>query len=142
MENIQNYNTDILNKNQAKIDFDNIKLESLNVSEANIINSYIGSVDLSKIKGTQHPNYKNKTWSILLEQLGRKSPRAAPNLRNLKDNPNYYLSKEEKDTWSFYKKNNYYYINEGNHRTIFARYFFYLNNIEPIIYGVNIKELT
>ncbi|MDK2050876.1 hypothetical protein [Aliarcobacter butzleri] len=137
-----NYNTSILEIDHSRTNFANIILEEIRVCEASVKKRYIGSVNLLKVKGTTHPKYINKSWSELLDELGRKSPRAKSNIQHLKDNPNYYFNDEEKETWSFYKRNDDYYIDQGNHRTILARYFFYLNNITPIIHGIIIKEIN
>lgn len=114
----------------------------------------IGSVDLSFVVGTTHPDYAGKSWGELKPVVGslegdfinnrdvafQPLKRAVANVGALARNPEYYLSKEEKDYWSFYEIDGQYYIASGNNRTIIGRYFFYLNDLDPIVHGVKVTK--
>jgi hypothetical protein len=112
-------------------------------------------VDLSSVVGTCHPKYQNKTWFDLKPVPGSlrgdcvnnisvaKQPMrgAIANVQQLEKNPGYYLSSVKKEDWSFYKVGNKYYIREGNNRTVVARFFFLLNNLEPVIKNVKVHSV-
>ena len=55
-------------------------------------------------------------------------------------NPEYYFSEEKKENWGFYKVGKKFYIEDGNHRTIIARFFLNLNNLPEVIKGVSVTE--
>ncbi|MGR5159963.1 hypothetical protein [Vibrio owensii] len=112
-------------------------------------------VNLSSVVGTCHPKYGNKTWFDLkpvpgslggdfindisvAKQLMRG---AIENVRQLETNPDYYLSSARKEEWSFYKVGNSYYIKEGNNRTVVARFFFLLNDLDPVIKNVKVHSV-
>lgn len=137
------YKTSILEMETSTIEFANYKLKKFLKCEADItIEPYIGDVNLSEVVGTRHPDYIDKSWVELLTILGRDSPRAKSKIELLNGTPEYYLNEEKKETWSFYKDIDGYYIDQGNHRTVLGRFFFYLNKIEPIVHGVTIKEVS
>lgn len=114
-----------------------------------------GSVDLSKVKGTDHSDYCNCTWIELLptnpddfthldywerfKHEGRMK-RGWNCIRDMRDNPAYYMDESEKDHWSFHKVGDYYYISQGNHRTVMARFLLSLNGLPEIVHGVSVTE--
>ncbi|MDD9158396.1 hypothetical protein PVK64_19715 [Aliivibrio sp. S4TY2] len=112
-------------------------------------------VNLSSVVGTCHPKYGNKTWFDLKPVPGslrgdfinnisvsKQLMRGAiENVRQLEKNPDYYLSSVQKEEWSFYKVGNNYYIKEGNNRTVVARFFFLLNDLDPVIKNVRVHSV-
>jgi hypothetical protein len=114
-----------------------------------------GSVDLTRVRGTVHSDYSGSTWLELLptnpddfthleywERLGHegKMKRGWRCLRAMRENPTYYLNEEEKEHWGFYKIGSDYYISEGNHRTVVARFLLALNERPEIVRGVSVTE--
>jgi hypothetical protein len=137
------------------VPFFNDKLQHIDTSKVMIISQSIEDVDLSKVIGTSHPKYHGKTWGQLKPVPGSlradifdinvadQPLRGAVALSDLLvRNPEYYIDDGIKDNWTFYKLNDDYYIVEGNNRTVIARFFFHLNNIEPIIRNVKVKIVT
>lgn len=61
-------------------------------------------------------------------------------VRQMRENPMYYLEKSEKEHWSFSKVGEDYFVTEGNHRTILARFLLSLNGLPAIVHGVAITE--
>lgn len=112
-------------------------------------------VNLSSVVGTCHPKYGNKTWFDLKPVPGslrgdfvndmsvatQLMRGAIENVRQLENNPTYYQSAVQKEEWSFYKVGNDYYIKEGNNRTVVARFFFLLNDLEPVIRNVKVHTV-
>lgn len=114
-----------------------------------------GSVDLSKVKGTDHPNYCGNTWMELLPtnpddfmhldywerfQHEGRMKRGWSCVCAMRANPAYYTDVSEKDHWSFHKVGDSYYISQGNHRTIMARFLLSLNGFPEVVYGVSVTE--
>lgn len=114
-----------------------------------------GCVDLSKVRGTNHSNYCNSTWMELLptnpddfmhldywERFKHqgKMKRGWNCIRSMRENPAYYISVSEKDHWSFCKVGDHYYISQGNHRTVMARFLLSLNGLPEIVHGVSVTE--
>ncbi len=133
-------NTSLVDIDFEKNDFANTTLKELSFCYNDLENDTIGSVDLAKVIGTSHPKYYNKTWRELLDLLYNNSDRSKAKREKLKDNPEYYLSKDEKDTWTFAERNGEYYVIEGNHRTIIGRFFLNLNSLSQIVHGVKIYQ--
>ncbi len=116
---------------------------------------YNVSVPLNQVVGSYHPNYANQTWIDLLPARF-KSEKNIPDfseknnfdrMRNgdewaekLGKDPEYYFLDEKKENWGFYKFGEKFYINDGNHRTIIARFFLNLNNLPEIVKGVSVTE--
>lgn len=114
-----------------------------------------GCVDLSKVKGTDHPDYCDSTWIELLptnpddfahidywerfKHEGRMK-RGWNCIRDMRDNPGYYTDTSEKNHWSFCKVGDHYYISQGNHRTVMARFLLSLNGLPEVVHGVSITE--
>ena len=103
------------------------------------------SVDLSLVVGTEHPDYKGCTW---LELLG--NPPGGPTahlkrirgrLSDLHREPEYYLNSSKKDHWGFYLLNGEYFVSEGMHRTVVARFFLACNDRPTIVHGVSVTQL-
>lgn len=65
------------------------------------------------------------SWGSCLE--GSWLKRLDRRLKELDDNPNYYLSVEPKEELSFKKVGEYYFITGGKHRTIIARFLAHFN---------------
>lgn len=107
---------------------------------------WVGSVDLTRVVGTSHPDYAGLTWRDLRPKAPGETglqhlKRAGQTMDWLRSNPTYYLEKQDKLTWSFYELNGDYYIAEGNHRTVVARYFLLANGLPPVVHGVTITSL-
>ena len=98
-------------------------------------------IDITKIKGTNHPDYKNLTWENFLKSLKRGS-----NLNHL------YCSGEERLSVKYYYDIEYrktclasgdwnidvlndeeYYISDGNHRSTISKFLATLNVIPKMI---------
>jgi hypothetical protein len=104
-----------------------------------------GTVDLSRVVGTEHPDYQGSAW---LELLGNppggpsvKLKRIRSGLRYLQESPDYYLRPDKKEDWSFYLVNGYYHVTSGMHRTVISRFFLAGNNLPQTISGVSITEI-
>jgi hypothetical protein len=127
-------------------------LNELDTQKIEVGTPSVGSVNLSKVVGTTHPDYFGKAWGELKPipgTLGRDFvnnvqlncpplKRAYGNVKELDSNPQYYLNSEDKYHWSFYEIDGDYYISSGNNRTIIGRLFLHLNDREPIIHGVKV----
>lgn len=115
-----------------------------------------GKVDLSRVRGTSHPNYHGLSWLELLPtnpddyvhldywQRFRHEgnmKRGWSCLHAMRRNPDYYLDSTKKDHWSFYKVLDSYYIAQGNHRTVMARFLLSLNGLPEVIRGVSVREI-
>jgi hypothetical protein len=105
-----------------------------------------GSVDLSLVVGTEHPNYHGSSW---LELLGNPPGRPAGRLKRIHggllemvSTPDYYLSNDEKDNWSFYLVNGRYYVSTGMHRTVIGRFLLACNDCPTVVSGVAVTELV
>ena len=98
-------------------------------------------VDVTKIKGTNHPDYKNLTWENFLKSLKRGS-----NLNHLycsgeeRLSVKYYYDIEYRKTclsdsaWSIDVLNDEeYYISDGNHRSTISKFLATLNVIPKTI---------
>ncbi|MGB0893582.1 MAG: hypothetical protein ACPGUD_04185 [Parashewanella sp.] len=59
------FNTLIEDINLEDLPFSTDLLSELNVQKIKVGASYIGSVNLSKVVGTTHPDYCEKTWGEL-----------------------------------------------------------------------------
>ncbi|WP_228896884.1 hypothetical protein [Acidovorax sp. Leaf73] len=110
------------------------------------IHRSMGTVDLSQVAGTEHPDYYGSSW---LELLGNPPGRPSGRLKRIhggllemSSNPDYYLSTQKKSNWSFYLVNGKYYISCGTHRTIIGRFLLSCNGLPTVISGVGITELV
>jgi len=146
-------NTDIESLIDDNVPFSNDELQEFDHLKYDLSEHYVGSVDLSKIKGCTHPDYTGAKWQELKPLKGtlegdrdktsvayQRLKRAISNVKDLDKNPSYYLSKEPKDYWSFYEVNGDFYISSGVHRTIIARYFLFLNGLPQVVHGVKITK--
>ena len=128
------------------IEFDNRGYET--------VETFVGSVDLSKVRGCYHPDYAGMTWAQLKPAAGsldgdkndfriayQPLKRAASNAKNLHRNPGYYLGEDEKHHWSFYELSGEYFISSGVHRTVIGRFFLWLNKLPPSVHGVSVTRL-
>lgn len=106
----------------------------------------VTSVDLSRVIATTHPDYAGSTWGDLKPRpVGPRAEtmkRQSLNLSLLEQNPDYYLSRDEKEHWSFYRLGDQYIIETGNHRTIYARFFLAANGLAPRVHGVSVCDIT
>lgn len=94
------------------------------------------SINVFLVKGTKHPDYINLSWKELLE----KGKRMSLNLSLLETNPDYYFQTDKKlPTMSYIQIDggDYYVLNDGNHRTCIAKFFFYFND-KTELHGVNV----
>lgn len=144
------WNTFLEGIDLEKMPFSDDVLSYLDTHSIDVGEPQVGSVDLSKVVGTTHPDYCGKTWGQLKPVLGTSEgdfinnravafqglKRAVGNVRALERNPNYYFSDEKKDHWSFYQIGDEYYISSGNNRTVIGRLFLHLNCREQVVHGV------
>lgn len=115
-----------------------------------------GLVDLAKVCGTDHCDYYGSTWLELLpsnpddyehlEYWSRlahegKMKRGWNCIKELRNNPNYYIDRSPKEHWSFAKVGENYFVTQGNHRTVVGRFFLSLNNLPTLVHGVSITEI-
>jgi hypothetical protein len=156
------FNTDIHTLLKTKTPpFTNDRLERFRYSDYSGLPQNMSkneSVDLRKVIGTNHPDYSDMTWGELLpgdpkitEQMECWSrerseaeglmKRGMACLKDLYSNPGYYTSTGRKEHWSFSKVGDNYYITEGNHRTVLARFFLHLNGLPEVIHGVSVTEI-
>lgn len=105
-----------------------------------------GTVDLSRVVGTEHTDYQGSSW---LELLGNPPGRPSGRLKRvhgglleLVSTPGYYLSNDEKDNWSFYLVGGQYYVSCGMHRTVIGRFLLACNGLPTIVSGVAVTELV
>lgn len=105
-----------------------------------------GTVDLSLVVGTEHPDYYGSSW---LQLLGNPPGRPAGRLKRIHggllemvSTPNYYLSNDEKNHWSFYLVNGRYYVSTGIHRTVIGRFLLACNGLPTVVFGVAVTELV
>lgn len=167
MQNISSDNvshqwlTHIEDISDSEFSFSDDVLAAFDVRKYQVGDSYSGSVDLTKVRGCWHPDYRGRKWRELKPIPGTlKNDRANPgvgnqhlkriikNAQSLDLNPDYYLRDEEKHHWSFYEYNGFLYVEAGVHRTVLGRYFLAANDLPPLIHNVNIvpcsdkEELT
>lgn len=148
------YQTRIEDIDLADVPFADDLLEAFDERCFQIVETFVGSVDLSKVRGCYHPDYAGMTWGQLKPVLGsvegdRNDPkvafqslkRAVENTKDLHRNPDYYLGKDEKGHWSFYELSGEYFISSGVHRTVIGRFFFWLNGLPPLVHGVSVARL-
>lgn len=80
------------------------------------------SVPLSRICGSDHPNYAGRTWRFILED----AERISRNLQEAIDNPDYYTNHaqclSDSDEIAYVKINDDYYVEAGNHRTTISKF--------------------
>jgi hypothetical protein len=104
------------------------------------------TVDLSRVRGLWHPDYPDLSWGELVGCAASKTrerlKRFDACLRELRDNPYYYLNVGRKEDWSFFEVDGDYYISSGNHRTVVARFFLELNGQPPLVHGVAVMSLS
>lgn len=96
------------------------------------------TVNIFRIKGTQHPDYAGLTW---LEFL-KKGKRMPLNLALFDSNPAYYLECLEKSPRMFFQglDGGYLYVGgDGNHRTAIARAFFFIEG-RNALHGVDLTD--
>ena len=96
------------------------------------------SVNIFRVKGTQHPDYAGLTWLEFLET----GKRMALNLNFFKTNPDYYRQTEKKIPSMYYQSidgGELYVGGDGNHRTAICKAFFYLTG-ETTLHGVTVTD--
>jgi len=144
------WNTFLEGVDLETVPFSDDVLSYLDARSIDVGDPQVGSVDLSKVVGTTHRDYCGKTWGQLKPVPGTSEAdfisnrdvafqglkRAVGNIQSLERNPDYYVSDEEKDHWSFYQVGDEYYISSGNNRTVIGRLFLHLNGRKEIVHGV------
>lgn len=146
--------TNIEDLDVREIPFSSAVLSNFTTTNYDLISSRKGSVDLSKIIGCAHPRYAGLSWGILkpsrIDVYGDSADpdfenqtlkRARLRMHDLKETPEYFLSFIEKEHWSFAEVDGSFYVTEGVHRSVIARYFFHLNGLPPIVHGVAIAKM-
>ena len=96
------------------------------------------SVNIFRVKGTQHPDYAGLSWIDFLE----KGKRMELNLNWLKTNPDYYRRTDKKIPSMYYQSidgGELYVGEDGNHRTAICKAFFYLTG-ETTLRGVTVTD--
>jgi hypothetical protein len=104
---------------------------------------YKGDVDLNRLIGGDtyfglFTDYCDRTWSSLLQKGMRRSE---ANLEYLKNNPEYYLSTEERKNTGFVELRGNFYIRSGWHRTLISKYFYHYNNLPMVIKNATIEKI-
>ncbi|AQU82653.1 MULTISPECIES: hypothetical protein [unclassified Halomonas] len=146
------WNTLLEEMDLETVPFSDNTLSYLDKRNIDVGEPQVGSVDLSKVVGTTHPDYCDKTWGELKPIPGTSEgdfinnrdvafqglKRAVVNIQSLERNPDYYFSDEEKEHWSFYQIGDEYYISTGNNRTVIGRLFLHLNEQEEVVHGVRV----
>ena len=143
--------TDIENIEDVVFSFTNDMLIEFDESRYVKGKTYIGTVDLNRVKGCWHPDYRGCMWGELKSVPGtlkgdRSDPivgnqilkRVIQGARELADNPEYYLNGDSKDHWSFYEYKGDFYIEAGVHRTVLGRYFLAANALPQEIRNISI----
>lgn len=94
-------------------------------------------VDLRDVIG-HGQGYGELTWGGMLGKLSRLESR----LKELQQNPTYYLSLEGKHDWSFIKVEGKLFIDQGKHRSVILRYLAHYNPSlfpnGPVVSGVKV----
>lgn len=138
---------------QKLVYFDELKYRNYELRQI-----WRSTVDLTKVVGTAHEDYASYSWIELLPRDYRSHSeeefqwaektgvqgllhRGWERLSELHSNPEYYLNAKTKHHMSFYKLNDHYYINDGNHRTVLARLFLGLNSLPQKIKGVTVMQI-
>ena len=146
------YLTHIEDMDFSAVQFANEKLEFL--SPLTIINDYSHiridtnqSVDLRNLVGTSFDTYAEYPfYQYIVGVNGVMFKGMERGLEDLKKTPEYFVREGEKiPPWSFYQvvenDKESLFIEDGQHRTIIARFFFALNNIDPIVHGVSVIRI-
>ncbi|CCO44184.1 hypothetical protein VIBNISOn1_1050010 [Vibrio nigripulchritudo SOn1] len=87
--------------------------------------SYMGVIPVDQVVGIDQMYGDDATWSDCLNGAWLK--RIERNLEALTSNPLYYLDTQEKSGLSFIKIGDHYFISQGKHRTVIARFFKHFN---------------
>ena len=98
-----------------------------------------GSVNVFRIVGTRHPDYKNMSWRWMIEN-GKRMPE---NLALHGTNPGYYLETSRKVpemTYITLDGLDFYVSTDGNHRSAIARFDFHYRGITTL-HGVSIEDV-
>ncbi|EIJ75181.1 MAG: hypothetical protein C75L2_00020079 [Leptospirillum sp. Group II 'C75'] len=98
-----------------------------------------GSVNVFRIVGTRHPDYKNMNWLWMIEN-GKRMPE---NLELHRSNPGYYLEtvrKVPEMTYITMDGLDFYVSTDGNHRSAIARFDFHYRGITTL-HGVSIEDV-
>ena len=98
-----------------------------------------GSVNVFRIVGTRHPDYKNMSWGWMIEH-GKRMPE---NLFLHGTNPGYYLEKGRKIpemTYLTLDGLDYFVNTDGNHRSTIARFDFHNRGLTTL-HGVTIEDV-
>ena len=98
-----------------------------------------GSINVFRIVGTRHPDYKNMNWRWLIEN-GKRMPE---NLALHETNPDYYLETSRKIpemTYITMDGLDFYVSTDGNHRSAIARFDFHYRGITTL-HGVSIEDV-
>ncbi|MHB1285537.1 MAG: hypothetical protein ACYCYP_03080 [Leptospirales bacterium] len=98
-----------------------------------------GSVNVFRIVGTRHPDYKNMSWRWMIEN-GKRMPE---NLALHETNPGYYLETSRKIpemTYITMDGLDFYVSTDGNHRSAIARFDFHYRGITTL-HGVSIEDV-
>ncbi|MCG9575353.1 hypothetical protein L1D14_03795 [Vibrio tubiashii] len=133
--NLQQLNND----QKAPFSDDTIHNYGTYIRENNIylqhkVDRHVEDIPIDKIVGIDQM-YGDGTWGECLE--GSWLKRLERNLTELSDKPNYYLTDTAKDGISFIKIGDMYFIKQGKHRTIIARFLAHFNpdhftNVSPL----------
>ena len=98
-----------------------------------------GSINVFRIVGTRHPDYKNMSWRWMIEN-GKRMPE---NLALHETNPGYYLETSRKSpemTYITMDGLDFYVSTDGNHRSAIARFDFHYRGITTL-HGVSIEDV-
>lgn len=95
------------------------------------------SIPVSNIIGSSHPNYQGISWSNFM--AGGK--RIESRIKQVDESPEYYYAPGQKDHIGFLKFSNGYFIEAGNHRSVIAKFLFFLDDkYNQYLHGVYVTE--
>lgn len=98
-----------------------------------------GSVNVFRIVGTRHPDYKNMSWRWMIEN----GKRMSENLELHRTNPVYYFETTRKIpemTYITMDGLDFYVSTDGNHRSAIARFDFHYRGLTTL-HGVSIDDI-
>lgn len=95
------------------------------------------SIPVSNIIGSCHPNYPGISWGDFMT----KAERIERCIKQADESPEYYYAPDQKVHIGFLKFSNGYFIEAGNHRSVIAKFLFFLDDkYNQYLHGVHVTE--
>ncbi|MCW8349050.1 hypothetical protein MD535_23960 [Vibrio sp. ZSDZ65] len=136
---MRRYETEAVELFKSNYSFSVQTLMKFDENQYKKLKTTVGSVDLKDVVGTDNGNYIGRRWGEILEKGELQHPHKC--LRELAENPEYYLSNDKKEGWYFACVRDRYYVNGGgNHRTLIGRAFLEFNDLPTVIHNVTIEH--